>query len=682
MKYKKVSRDPLRAITSEMLPYEVPLPFNTATLYGFLRKINFAWVDEHRFRVSKARFGKAEKYWLEIIFDGMSFDKGTVDGDYRVFDLKAQGGGRYDLRHPYKYRAKRNNGKNRNLAIPHPQSMLAMTYFISEYRDSILYYTNRSNFSIRHPHRVARLHAKKDAVFKHRRDRESYGFEQSDLEYEYVSSFFSYKRYNNINRFYSSPEFRACERKYPKLIRADISKCFDSIYTHTLSWVTNGIRVSKEASDREAVDATFGAKFDHYMQYLNYAETSGIIIGPEFSRIFAEIILQEVDIRVERLLLKEEDMRAGHDYEIMRYVDDYFIFLADARKSHKVEEILAAQLGEFKLHLNDHKQHEFDTPLRSHMSVAKLRIRENLKLRTDCDIDLEADTPKANLFFSSSKAILDYKATLIDSELEHGEIANSYLYELGRRVAKTIKKYRKHLEHVRLEGDVRKLASAQTALVNYLVSNLDVALFVYAGAPSVSHSVKVTRLIVTALKELEDNGLGLLQVHSFQDKVLREIEAQLAAVRDESEFGVHTLLLVDCLIYMKPDIDESRLSDILQRRNINVDKLDAFGVLTFLRRYAGSFDRSELKSELLARAREIIRLGETDQRLHAARVMLRLSITTMPGLTSDEIRDVTGLSNSKVKALMKSNTQPSLFAWNASDNYHERLQLKIAQMVY
>lgn len=681
MKYQKVTRDPLRALTSEMLPYEVPLPFNTAMLYRFLRRIKFAWVDEHKFRVFKSRFGRAEKYWLEIIFDGQSFERGAIQGDYLLFDLKSRGGAGYDLRHPYKYRAKRNNGKNRNLALPHPQSMLAMTYFISEYRDSILYYTNRSSFSIRHPQRVARLHAKRDSESARRRDKESYGFEQYDLEYEHVSSFFSYRRYNNINRFYSSPEFRACERKYPKLVRADVSKCFDSIYTHTLSWVTNGVRASKEFRGEGAVDATFGAKFDHYMQYLNYAETSGIIIGPEFSRIFAEIILQEVDVRVERLLA-EKGMQAGHDYEIMRYVDDYFIFLSDAKESQRVEELLASQLSEFRLHLNDHKQHEFDTPLRSHMSVAKLRIRENLKSRTDCTIDQESERPKANLYFSSSKAILDYKATLIDSELEHGEIANSYLYEIGRRVSKTIRKYQKHLDRVHAEGDAKMLASAQAALVTYLVSNLDTAIFVYAGAPSVSHSVKVTRLIVSALKTMEDNDFSFLQIQAFKDKMLREIEAQLAAVRDESEFGVHTLLLADCLIYMNPGIDENRLSEILSRRGVEVRELDAFGVLTFLRRFSQEASSSPLKTSLLVRARQLVDLGEADQKFNAARVILRMSLLSMPGLSELELREATGLSGGKVKTLRRSKAHPSLFAWNASDDYHERLQLKIAQMVY
>uniref|UniRef100_UPI003B3A3C70 hypothetical protein n=1 Tax=Brevibacterium sediminis TaxID=1857024 RepID=UPI003B3A3C70 len=385
---------------------------------------------------------------------------------------------------------------------------------------------------------------------------------------------------------------------------------------------------------------------------------------------------------VERLLLAKEGMRAGRDYEIMRYVDDYFIFLSDAKNSQRVEELLASQLSEFRLHLNDHKQREFDTPLHKHVSVAKLRIRESLERRTDCTINLEAENPNANLYFSSSKAILDYKATLINTELEPGDIANSYLYEVGRRVSATTKKYRKYMDLVRAEGDAKKLASAQTALVSYLVSNLDTAMFIYAGAQSVSHSIKVTRLIVGALKELEDNHLGPLQIQSFKDKALREIEAQLTAVRDEAEFGVHTLLLADCLIYLNPNVAESQLLEILSRRGVEPDELDAFGVLTFLRRYGERTERSPLKTSLLKRARALVDLGASDRKFNAARVILRMSLAAMPGLSETEVKEATGLSGGKVKALMKSKLRPSLFAWNASDDYHQRLQLKIAQMVY
>ncbi len=54
--------------------------------------------------------------------------------------------------------------------------------------------------------------------------------------------------------------------------------------------------------DRDAVKEnvrrsleTFAGKFDRLMQQMDYNEANGIIIGPEFSRIFAELILQSVD---------------------------------------------------------------------------------------------------------------------------------------------------------------------------------------------------------------------------------------------------------------------------------------------------------------------------------------------------------------------------------------------------
>lgn len=680
MGYRRAKRDSLRALTSEILPYEVPVPFDVTRLYEFLRRLNFTWTGEHKFTVIDSRLGPAEELWLGIVFDPINLGPGTVLGDRREFILS---GGRKDcdLRHPYKFRSRRNNGKSRELSVPHPHSMVKMATFIHENRDSILYYTNRSSFSIRHPHRVARLQAKTSSVFDGIQDRESYGFEQSDLEYLHVSSYFSYHRYNNINRFYSSPEFQACERKYPHLMRADVSKCFDSVYTHTVSWVTNGIHASKHK--QKETKTTFGGRFDRLMQYLNYAETSGIIIGPELSRVFAEIILQEVDVRVERELMQEGLVRGAH-YEIMRYVDDYFVFLANPQKAHRVEEILAVQLAVFKLHLNEQKQRHFDTPLQSHMSVAKVRIREDLKRRTEYEHDPAVEPTKAKLYFSARKAILDYKALLIDTELEHGELANSYLYELGRRRDKTVRKFRRHLSAVVEAGDAKEISAARLLLVKYLVGMLDVAIFIYSGAPSVSHSVKLTRMVAASLGELEVNRFGTLETHQFRDRVRQEIIAQLAAVQDEASFGAHTLLLIDCLIFVDPEFSEDTLLSLLARRGKGVDDLDAFGVLTLLRRFQDPHVLSPLKKQLLDRARYLIQLGKDSRTDETARAILLLSLPTFPGASPRELAKVMGdgYSVQKLLRLRQSRWEPSMFSWNASDNYYERLLLKSAQFVY
>jgi len=685
MKYRRAKRDRLRGLTSEILPYEVPLPFDITRLYEFLQRLDFVWEGPHSFSVLHRRLSESGRSWLGLIFDPISIAaKGTTgvvgDKDRRTtFSLSDAGGAKPDLRHPYKFRSRRNNGKFRSLAIPHPHSMVQMASFIHEYRDSILYFTNRSNYSIRHPHRVARLQSKRDSVFDGVKDPESYGVEQSDLEYSHVSSYFSYRRYNNINRFYSSPEFQACERKYPRLIRADVAKCFDSVYTHTISWVTNGIHASK--NKQGATASTFGGRFDHLMQFLNYSETSGIIIGPELSRVFAEIILQEVDVRVEREL-ETKGLVRGTNYEIMRYVDDYFVFLADTHKTELVEETLANHLAVFKLHLNDEKQHRLDTPLASHMSVAKVRIRESLKHRTRCEFDSEEQPPE--LYFSAKQAILDYKALLIDTELKHGELANSYLYELERRRDRTARKYREHLENVLKVGDHKALRSGRILLVKYLVEVLDVALFIYSGAPSVSHSVKLTRMVAASLGELELNKFGSLQTRQFRDHVCREIIAQLTAVQDERSFGAHTLFLLDCLIYLDPNLPEGTLVDILDRRNTDVADLDAFGVLTLLRRFSDPHTASELKAQLLQRAKVLIGRGREHQEDQTARAILMLSLPTFPGAWPSQIAKVMGdgYSQNKVLLLKSSPQQPSMYSWNASDDYYERLLLKSAQFVY
>ena len=60
------------------------------------------------------------------------------------------------------------------------------------------------------------------------------------------------------------------------------------------------------------------------MQRVNYNETNGIIVGPEISRIFAEIILQRIDVNVvNRLKQSPYLLTLGRDYEVRRYIDDH-----------------------------------------------------------------------------------------------------------------------------------------------------------------------------------------------------------------------------------------------------------------------------------------------------------------------------------------------------------------------
>jgi hypothetical protein len=63
------------------------------------------------------------------------------------------------------------------------------------------------------------------------------------------------------------------------------------------------------------------------------------LIGPEFSRIFAEIILQKIDITIEKKL-KENNYFLKVDYEMYRYVDDYFLFCDDSVLKDEILKLL------------------------------------------------------------------------------------------------------------------------------------------------------------------------------------------------------------------------------------------------------------------------------------------------------------------------------------------------------
>ena len=56
---------------------------------------------------------------------------------------------------------------------------------------------------------------------------------------------------------------------------------------------------TKEIAKQQIKSFNFEQDFDKFMQHVNYNETAGIAIGPEFSRIFAEIIFQSIDVKAE-----------------------------------------------------------------------------------------------------------------------------------------------------------------------------------------------------------------------------------------------------------------------------------------------------------------------------------------------------------------------------------------------
>lgn len=72
------------------------------------------------------------------------------------------------------------------------------------------------------------------------------------------------------------------------LVKADISTCFPSIYTHSIAWALVGKDNAKSNSGRKFKSKWYN-KIDHCAQNIKNGETHGLIIGPHASNLISEI---------------------------------------------------------------------------------------------------------------------------------------------------------------------------------------------------------------------------------------------------------------------------------------------------------------------------------------------------------------------------------------------------------
>jgi hypothetical protein len=338
-----------RPLLTETLPYEVPIIFSNSQLYASLCE-ELADADLLA-AMSKAR---------------------PVTGKWST---------------PYEYSIAKGAASIRNLAVIHPLHQIKIARFYADYERSILYSCARSPFSLRRPSAISGLYIREAVVgadAETASDDSAVDADQEEAAPEGVSllaedsapkigSYFSYK-YNNIGRFIDSPEFVRLEKRFSTLRNIDISRCFHNIYTHSVAWAVKGKAFAKKHAQKH----TFENNFDRLMMDANNNETNGIVIGPELSRIFAEVIFQEIDSSLLRDM-QDKGLREEWDYSVRRYVDDYYIFTNNAETCDFVEAKLRNHLAFFKMYPNEEKSRTSSRPYISNISVARKEIKEEFR---------------------------------------------------------------------------------------------------------------------------------------------------------------------------------------------------------------------------------------------------------------------------------------------------------------
>jgi hypothetical protein len=455
---------------------------------------------------------------------------------------------------PFNYKISKDESSLRRLSLPHPRSQLEIVAFYERYHPLIPHYCNRGNFSIRRPHQIASLY------YVDGPNEDAFAFRSQTIEIaerdkfsKHPVSIFSYRSFRRLHEFFDSSKFSNLEVKYSKMASIDVSKCFDSIYTHSIAWATKSKAEAKSDTNAE----TFGGSFDRLMQLMNYNETNGILIGPEVSRIFAEIILDRIDVNVESAVSRGAGEGGvgtylrGKDYDVFRYVDNIYIFYNNSRVCRDIIEAIEYSLDEYKMSLNKSKTKISNRPFFTKKSMAISEAKHIRDRFFDAPIEtIWIDRKRVtgvSSMLRSAAPFSDFQNYLrracFMSESDYSSISGFLIAALRSRIQRVLESripFESHMvaNSTLPEDEVR--VEYQAKLASYISNTVDMCMHMYTLAPSVPSSLDVaTILLVSAetLKEIDADHFLHMQ-ERLQLAVSKLMTSSAIAALMENNFAV------------------------------------------------------------------------------------------------------------------------------------------------
>lgn len=418
MDLNNIKRNQLDYILTDILPNELSELFSFKYFYDFLlnkRKDVKEMID----KVIEAKNKSASE---QVLFLG-SINWATM---------------------PLKYTIMKGLHSSREISLLQPMAAVQIFLFITAYQKELLNILGHNSiYSLRYHQRNNELYYKNKnkSVIKY--------FEEESKRVgkdiiEQTGMFFDIKPYKSIALFTSSEEWFVLNSKYKYFIRTDYKACFDSIYTHTYTWL-----IGKNVNDtKEFKNVNMYAAIDRILQNINARTSNGIVVGPEFSRMIAEIMLQRIDMSVHSMLLNM-GIVDGEKYNVYRYVDDIFIFAESEKLAELVLEKYSEVSRKYLLRLNESKliknrvpfilenwlneTNLFTTRVSSILFNSKDEQREiierieNEKIGDESEQVVKAYIFKDNIFYLSKRSLMNQFNELICKHEEKIKTIVAYL---------------------------------------------------------------------------------------------------------------------------------------------------------------------------------------------------------------------------------------------------------------
>ncbi len=528
--------DKYRALLSDVLPYETPMIFSN---HGLHQAVKSGLTEE-----------------LRYIFSDISSE----------------------TTRPYGLNVTKPNGDHRELHVPHPAHQLEIARFIYDHSELIISCCSVSNYTIRSPFSVTSYFKQYSGKSWRQHLNKDMEVEQEDVETDnsdedgFANSFFVYKKYTLLYKYYKSLEYLSLEKKFRLHGKFDISKCFPSIYTHSLAWAIKGKEFSKKNKNAD----TFESRFDKLMMKINDGETHGIIVGPEFSRIFAEIILQRVDIEVEKALEKLGYIN-GKNYKVHRYVDDYFIYSNSESLINIIKEKFKSELVKFKLYTNESKDLLVSRPFITNLGVAKAQVESEIvsffqSLKCDSKIDGVSLDLIRNPYSASQSLInktrLNVKLNDVAMESFSGLVFSIFRDKISLYLKEILLLKESKEEDFFIKNEVR--------YTNFVIFCLDYLFFIYSQNVRVRTSFLMSQVLVLVsdyVKVVSEIGKNKIE-KKIRDESRVLFSILESDVRPKIE-TVNLILSISHLFRASAKVDE-RIKNYFSE----VDNFDYFNSIT------------------------------------------------------------------------------------------------------
>lgn len=617
-----------RVLLTEVLPYELPLMLDNGGFYLNMQ-------DENLQKIFKEAFVGKLKDW-------------TIPYDYSV---RKYGG-----------------DKSRKLSLMHPYTQLQCVDFYAKHDNYMLSLCSNSPFSIRYIEKRAKC------IFKKEEDKNEVAqsfpkrVEIFDDEIEkYYRSYFSYKQYDMMYKFFISGDYLRLEQKYTHLMKMDVANCFYHLYTHTIAWAIKGKELAKDLIGK----ITFENDFDSLMQHTNYNETNGIIVGPEISRIFAEIIFQRIDINVlNRLKRVPLSLKLGRDYEVRRYLDDHYVYANSEENLRKILEVYKEELQFYKLFVNESKLEFLERPFVSDISDAKREISTLMSCIADNWLKKDDEGHYLYRVNNEMKAF----SSVVNA---FRSLAHKYKQKYG-----TLNRYLLTLLISQIGNEMNR-ENMPDASAGLLLMYTEIAFYVFSLDMNASASIKMCR-ILEYLHRWAENCTDKTVLLELENRVYREVKRCLDIYetrRMDNEINIEVLNLLLCLNrLMKTPMSRThlvKLFSVSDGKKEDYERLNYFQICTLMYIIGGDINYEDIRKKIIE---EVNRRLLVDCALwHSDNAMLFFDIIVCPYVKKQEIKQlilkVYGCSETaygkKYKELTKTNRW--FFNWDKNQKLSEIL---------